>query len=788
MTAAGRSSLSALIMAMSMAIVTGCVDTESISQANAVCEAVSEERFSEAIQLSASGSSNEGPGREITECRCIAMLSLGDRRGCTDLLGPLLAEPEASDWVPHVVLTKLMLRSWQAENQLADAANLARRAATTYTDDLDLLQLELHLRASQEDEASVLADLESRLRQDLESLPQRLVLSMAWSKRGRFENALLALGDLAPPITHPLALPWYESRIGAQAKAGDLAGVQKTFASWRETGWNPADLDARYALRLSTDQLRDPRRNTVDLLRDAIFQQAELRDPQIIWALHRRLITELLGMGKPHEALDAYDVARQTISVDGITREEIERAVQLAERGLTRDAKAQLQFAAPAQAIGGHWMISPSPRNAPDAGYKTIPIESTDPASLSVDLGPHPLRWILRDAEGNLGGSGSVWPENGLTKLIDPNWQDLSMAERAKPPTTKRRPADGRRRVFAILADCGDWRLTEYLRARGELPFHDRLFAEGHRAVLTSRPAFTAAAMQSLVWPSAGDGNDRRGGLGWIHHLGLELAGLESVGRNPVEVLSWLLPERPNLFETLGAGPIVTANMLLAHGRIDAGRHAELVGPHGTRRDLETQRAYRPLDADERARHPALSSDPSTRKHAETIAAEMDAAEVIASGGEVDFLFIRLEALDLITHAHFGEIDGTGQDDGRGALLSAYRYIDERLGQFDALLDADDWLVYLSDHGIRSSMQHEEDAIFAVLGDGVPAGRTAGTPDLRGIPQTLARMLQVQTNWPDTGVAPWLPEAVEAHAESDPAEQNSPAAAAATGAHAALHR
>ena len=42
---------------------------------------------------------------------------------------------------------------------------------------------------------------------------------------------------------------------------------------------------------------------------------------------------------------------------------------------------------------------------------------------------------------------------------------------------------------------------------------------------------------------------------------------------------SYVLPTRPNLFETLGAGPVVTANMLLAHGRIDAGRHAELIGP-----------------------------------------------------------------------------------------------------------------------------------------------------------------------------------------------------------------
>ena len=122
-----------------------------------------------------------------------------------------------------------------------------------------------------------------------------------------------------------------------------------------------------------------------------------------------------------------------------------------------------------------------------------------------------------------------------------------------------RRPGDGRRRIFAVLADCADWRLTEYLRARGELPFQDHLFARGHRSVLESRPAFTAAAMQALVWPSDADADPGAPSLRWMHQLGLELAGLEAVGRNPLDALSWVLPQRQGLFDTIGAGPYVTA-------------------------------------------------------------------------------------------------------------------------------------------------------------------------------------------------------------------------------------
>ena len=53
-------------------------------------------------------------------------------------------------------------------------------------------------------------------------------------------------------------------------------------------------------------------------------------------------------------------------------------------------------------------------------------------------------------------------------------------------------------------------------------------------------------------------------------------------------------------------------------------------------------------------------------------------------------------------------------------------------------------------------MQHEEDAIFVVIGDGVPGGRASSTPALRGVPKSLAAMLGVPTTWPDTGATAWL--------------------------------
>ena len=95
------------------------------------------------------------------------------------------------------------------------------------------------------------------------------------------------------------------------------------------------------------------------------------------------------------------------------------------------------------------------------------------------------------------------------------------------------------------------------------------------------------------------------------------------------------------------------------------------------------------------------------------------------------------------------------QDDGDGLLFSVYRYLDARLGALHGRLDADDVLIVMSDHGIRTAMEHSRFAFFVADGDDVPAGRAPGTPALRGVSRAIADLLEVDTAWPDTGLAPW---------------------------------
>jgi hypothetical protein len=359
---------------------------------------------------------------------------------------------------------------------------------------------------------------------------------------------------------------------------------------------------------------------------------------------------------------------------------------------------------------------------------------------------------VLRDATGAVLGSGAAYPRAGRTHEVGLR---IGAAATAAPDADlTRRPSDGRRRVALLLLDCGDWALTQYLRARGELPVMDALFDTGYRAVLDSDPPLTAAALEALVWPARRTDASL---VGTFYRFGIELAGLESIGSNPFEMLSWVLPETEDLFAAIGSGERSAANLLLAHGGVRGGRHGEVNGPHGATRRLPLGRTLRPLDADEARRFPALAhpEDEMDAHYVQTIAAEFDATEQLLRGNAHDFVAVRVEPLDILTHAHFGEAAREGQDDGEGLLYDVYRYIDARLGRLHAVLDADDVLIVMSDHGIRTAMEHDRPAIFVATGAGVPKGRAPGRPALRGVSRVVTDLLGVDTEWPETGVASW---------------------------------
>ncbi|MEM7410749.1 MAG: hypothetical protein AAF430_10985 [Myxococcota bacterium] len=729
------------------------------------CEAAQQGRIEHALALTEERVGSDDTGRAAGECRCHALLRAGDTEACIALLETLVDDPE--DWIPQPGLSDLLLQRWGEVGRHEEARSLAISLARAHPEEPFLLQRELEARVVLEPEAKVLADLQSRLPERGNAAARtRVLIAQRHLMRGDAPSAIALLSGPFPPEAENALGLWHDTLGTAHAMNDDLPGTQRAYDAWRAAGGDPAEISARYLLALSTSGLHDTEIDLLAAFRTALADPRIQADAALAESLAVRLLYTLVAADRAQEALATYDALAGHVPLDGVSRDEIERA-DLGRRlsEAPEEARAgRLQFTLPAELAGGTLLVSPAPGAAPDADYEARGIQAGVQIRVERPLALAPTRWVARDREGHTRASGTLVPRPGDTLGV----RVETMASAPSPPDVpeRARGRDGRRRVALLLLDCGDWAISQYLRTRGDLPVWDSLLAGGHRAVLDSDPPLTAAALEALVWPGR---RNETSLVGTVYRYGVELAGLESIGTNPFEPLGWFLPESRDLFETLGAGELRVANLLLAHGGVRAGRHGIVTGPEGRTEALALGASRRPLRADERARFPTLASlDGSDLHHVETIAAEFDAAESLLREGRLDVLAMRIEPLDLLTHAHFGEAVRAGQDDGNALLFSVYRYIDGRLGALLPTLDADDVLIVASDHGIRTAMEHDRPALFVAQGEGVPVGRAPGQPNLRGMARVIANLTQVETDWPETGIALWSGETRVAEGDASP--------------------
>jgi len=751
-----KARLAILLLALAVAIAVGVVSlrsTDQIGVALDACGAVEMGDWSAALEYTENLPLGGSAARDAAECRCIALVATSRNAECDALMDRLLADPSSDGWAPKPELAVHLIQTRRSAGRIRDAADLARRAARRYPSNGDLFFLELATRSSIEDEALVLRELEARIDPEAEEATRmRTSLATRYLIRGDARRALEILGP-GPPSGNPAANErWYDTKGMAMANTGDLSGVKRVYAEWARAGGDPKELQARYALTLSIAGLADRDSSTVELLGDALAQTDGFLDERLVEALATRLILTLVDADEPEEALATYDRYAQRFAFAGLTREELERSA--VHRALAAENGAMpngtIRFALPRDHPGGALLVSPAPQLPVDTDFQPVDAGGAAVVDVTRPMDVAPLRWVYRDEAGNTLASGTVHPQPGavVSVSISPGVP--------KPPlhaALHRQPADGKRRILLILLDCGDWRLTQYLRARHELPVLDSLLSTGYRGVLDSDPPLTAAALESLVWP------ERRGGasfVGLLHQLGVEVAGLASVGENPFAALSWILPEDEDLFSVLGSEDHSAANLLFSHGGIRAGHHSEITGPKGVRRRLAIATSSRDLDGEERRSWPGLVTDSELDAvHLRSIAAELDTAAEIARDGEIDFLALRVESLDILTHSHFAQTVRNGQDDANRFLYELYRYIDARLGEIYNLLDEDDVFIVMSDHGIRTAMEHSRHAMFVAAGGGVPRGRADGRPALRGVSAVVAELMGMDPRWPRTGVAPW---------------------------------
>ncbi|HEV8631981.1 MAG TPA: alkaline phosphatase family protein, partial [Thermoanaerobaculia bacterium] len=203
-----------------------------------------------------------------------------------------------------------------------------------------------------------------------------------------------------------------------------------------------------------------------------------------------------------------------------------------------------------------------------------------------------------------------------------------------------------------------------------------------------------------------------------------------------------------------GAGDLRAVNLLHSYGGLQVGRHGEMSGPHGAR-SVVPLAARRPLRPGEQAL--LVAADATAQPLLQEMAADFDSAVTLARPDGPDLVLLRVASLDLLTHGNFPATAAGGQNDGRPTLFAVYRYMDRRLGELYDALDGNDVLVVMSDHGIRTALQHDPQAMFVAVGASVPAGRLPDEPELRGVPRMIADFFGLASAWPATGIERWVP-------------------------------
>jgi hypothetical protein len=703
------------------------------------------------------------------DCRCVALLATGRGGECYAVLEDLLSSRQGADWLPRLSTTLAMIEHRRARGDLGGAAELARRTALLYPDQPGLLFLEGVLTAQASSPAAAIAAVDERLRalgDEPTANALRRMLAHEAAEVADYEASLRALGD-EPPARQEDRDQWFQQRMVSLARAGRIREMSDTGRRWGADPGRAARSFGIYAYVLSITQQRDGAEGlpVLALLASAISRGDEMDDPALLEVLYVRYVGTLAVAGLEKQALRAYDEAFEKFGkVGSIDRGDLTRTVGEPEVALGSAGGADVEVRVSRPRPGWRLLLSPDATAARDADWVEQPVPPSGVVRLQRTPDTWPVRWVLRDDAAQVLGSGAVWPTAGglATAVAEPR-----EPVPAQPPARLlQRRASGRSRLFVVILDCGEWRLVQHGRARGELPVFDALIRGGRTAVVSSVPPFTASAMESLVHPGAG-GVD--GLMAMLHHLGTELAGLSFVTANPAAPIGWLLPEGASFFSAMGAGDLRAANLLRSYGRMQLGRHGQVWGPAGATSLLQPRggRDLRPEDG------PLTRvEDADDKKLLGEVAGDFDDAVRIAEHDSADLVLLRVAAFDLLTHGSFAETAKAGQDDGAPLLFAVYRYVDGRIGELYQALDGNDVLVVMSDHGANTALEHHRDALFVAAGGGVVPGRVPGAPELRGVPRMIADFFAVPTDWPATGID--LPR-------QGPAAAAEPAASAAAG-------
>ncbi len=695
---------------------------------------------------------------EAIECRCLALVASGDGGSCVREIADWTNRESLSTWVPQPVLAAAAIDELEQVGRFQRAVELAQLAASAYPSSTLFHSREFRVRSNRnlanpgearsDPMAELLVEFEARAqRLGDQSADLPLLLADRYAERSQWSDALRVLGD-QPPGDAAVQKEWFTLLTRAIAGLGDPGALRRAFDRWESALGGSAELTAHRALQFSRSNLLPTLEIGIAQLSAALRVESAVPDQMLRVAVRSRLIRSLVIAERFEEALALFDDTQAQYGLElTISRSEIERAA-LGEfsdegpsaSGLASAPRVAIEFTG--LEVGDRLVLPPSDWTDPSAPF--VELSRAQALGLRRPGSGPPQWWAVLDQQGLVVAEGSL-PLARAPVRVDVNRREPESKAAWRMPAAG--PADGRGRVLQLILDSADWRILQFMVASGRMPALEGLMATGASGSLLSEPAYTAAALQSLIQP----GEASFGVLQLVYELGGEIEALNFVGRNPVSGLEMVIPQRPGLFETVGAGSLSAVNLLRSTGSLRAGRNATISGPRGGVSRLSSNVGSRELSLAEVASLPQLGRELGNfRVHFEEAAGDFDTVQSVLAANQIDFISARVAALDLITHSAFGELTEMGQFDATPLLLVYYQYLDFRIAQLGDELDEDDTLIVMSDHGARSSLEHDPVAVLVMTGPRVRSGLLEGRPALAGVSRLVAEVLSVETEWPDT--------------------------------------
>lgn len=385
--------------------------------------------------------------------------------------------------------------------------------------------------------------------------------------------------------------------------------------------------------------------------------------------------------------------------------------------------------------IEGTILVAPDESAPINQAYERHPIQRGATLTIQRSVSDHPVRFVLRDREDRVRAAAQTW-------LIPDRTQQLRLQAEApwtSPSTvTTRKPADGQTRVVVAVIDSGDWRYLRYGFATGQLPTLASLVDNGVTGVMVSDPPSTAVAMGKLLEPSPLREDTplllRR--LASQYSLAL---GDKSNALDDLRLFSQ--STSPTLTDVVGGSKRVL-NMLMGHGAAGP----ELTGPDGV--SMVSAPSRRRITAEDQLTPAFLAASTLYLEQFEAAAAQLDTLISQVKDERADLYLYRYDPTDLLAHNNLPTWSNAGAMKEHSIFFDSYIYLDRRVSELEAALDADDILFIVSDHGTQNSATHDQRSLFVAAAPGIAPQHVDGLR-FEHLPSVLAAALCVKHPWPD---------------------------------------